>query len=285
MGNISIVTDSTADIPEEMVEALGITVIPLAIHHHDKTYLDRVDFSNEEFYQLLQETEKLPITSQPAPSEFIEVYKHLYEDGAETIFSLHLSGQLSGTVNGARMAAQTLGDDYDIRIFDSLSATIGLGLLVTTIAKKAHAGASADEIDTFLTEAIQNLKIYFLLDSLDNLEKGGRIGKASYLVGSILNIKPLLVLSNGVIAVHKKIRGNKDNRALNELARSALSEIDLTKTLYANIGYNDNRSSADALVSLLNREIETSEMDYFQVGSVVSTHIGLGAVGIAFFQL
>ncbi len=285
MGNISIVTDSTADIPVELVEALGITVIPLTIHHRDKMYLDRVDLTNEEFYDILRETDKLPTTSQPAPTEFISTYQALHDQGAETIFSIHLSGQLSGTVNGARMAAQTLGAHYDIRVFDSLSATLGLGLLVTIAARQSQAGKSADDISEFLVQAIQKLKIYFLLDSLDNLEKGGRIGRASYLVGSILNIKPLLVLSNGEISVHKKIRGNKGNRALNELARSALNEIDANRPLYANIGYNNNRASADALVSLLEKDLAADELAYFQVGSVVSTHIGLGAVGIAFFQL
>lgn len=285
MGNISIVTDSTADIPIELIEALGITVVPLSIHHQSKVYRDRVDITNEEFYKLLNNTDKLPTTSQPAPSEFINVYKTLHEKGAETIFSIHLSSQLSGTVNGARMAADSLGDDYDIRVFDSLSATMGLGLLVTTVARLSQAGKTAEDINEFLVQAIQKLKIYFLIDSLDNLEKGGRIGKASYLVGSILNIKPLLMLNNGEISAHKKIRGNKDNRALNELARSALSEIDADRPLYANIGYNNNRTSADILVSALKKGISADELPYFQIGSVVSTHIGLGAVGIAFFQL
>lgn len=287
MAKIGIVTDSTADIPLDLVENLGITVVPLTIHTQKGNILDQsidIDSTNEEMYEYLRNTPILPTTSQPSPSAFIQAYTNCIDNGADVIFSVHLSSQLSGTVNGARMAAQKLQDKCDIRVFDSLSATMGLGLLVVLLARKAHVQDDVEQLDIFLQDAIKKMKIYFLLDSLDNLEKGGRIGKASYLVGSILNIKPLLILHNGIISAHKKIRGNKDNRAISELVQTVVKEVNDEKRLYIAIGYNDNKLLENEVSKALQKEYPDLNIEYFRLGRVVSTHIGLGAVGIAFFQ-
>lgn len=284
MSKIAVVTDSTADIPQHLVEKYDITVISLTINTSEKSYLDRIDISNSEMYELLRDAKQLPITSQPAPSLFLDVYEKLIGDGYDTIISIHISQLLSGTVNSARIAAKQLGDKAKVYVIDSQSATMGLGLLTVLVAQGIIQGTSEEELLVMIDYMVEKMNLYFMLDSLNNLEKGGRIGKASYLVGSILNIKPLLQLREGVISVVKKIRGNKDNRAISELAKTILSEIDPSKKVYIAIGYNDHKVFAEELDNRLREELVNYEIEYYELGSVVSTHIGLGAVGAAYFQ-
>ncbi|MFP5520820.1 DegV family protein [Peptococcus simiae] len=283
MTKIGIVTDSTADLPDEITSKYNIRVVPLTVTFNDKQYLDRVDLTNESFYEQLTSLQELPKTSLPKPELFNAAYQQLADAGCSVIYSIHLASELSGTVNAARL----IGKEFsaaDVRVWDSRSATIGLGLLVKELAVRIEAGASVEACDAFLEEAIGQLKIYFLIDSLDNLEKGGRIGKAGYLVGSILNIKPILILADGTISVHKKIRGNKKDRVINELTEAVLAEINADQPVTIAAGYNNNKEAADALMDALSVQVPDLAPDYFQIGSVVSTHIGLGACGAAFLQ-
>lgn len=286
MSKIVIVTDSTADISREVADRLGIVVIPLTVHFEDKSYLDRIDISNQEFYEHLKTCKTLPTTSQISPGVFLETYQRLADEGFEEIISVHLAKTLSGTVDSARIASQMVSDKIKVTVVDSLTATMGLGNFVTYLAKLISENAPMTKIQQALIEVPQKTSLYFLLDSLDNLEKGGRIGKASYLLGSILNIKPILRLEEGVIEGYDKVRGSKENKALIRLADIVAQKIDPSKKLYASFGYNDRRESGKQLKKLLQeRGIETDEASWQEIGSVVSCHIGLGAVGIAFFQL
>lgn len=279
-------TDSTADISREVADRLGIVVIPLTVHFEDKSYLDRIDISNQEFYKHLKTCKVLPTTSQISPGVFLETYQRLADEGFEEIISVHLAKTLSGTVDSARIASQMVSDKIKVTVVDSLTATMGLGNFVTYLAKLISENAPMTKIQQALIEVPQKTSLYFLLDSLDNLEKGGRIGKASYLLGSILNIKPILRLEEGVIEGYDKVRGSKENKALIRLADIVAQKIDPSKKLYASFGYNDRRESGEQLKKLLQeRGIETDEASWQEIGSVVSCHIGLGAVGIAFFQL
>lgn len=286
MSKIVIVTDSTADIPSEIADRLGIVVVPLTVHFEDKSYLDRIDISNQEFYEYLKTCKTLPTTSQISPGVFLETYQKLAEEGFEEIISVHLAKTLSGTVDSARIASQMIADKVKVTVVDSLTATMGLGNFVHYLAKLINEKAPMAKIQQAIVEIPKKTSLYFLLDSLDNLEKGGRIGKASYLVGSILNIKPILRLEEGVIEGYDKVRGSKENKALIRLADIVAPKIDPSKKLYASFGYNDRRESSEQLKTLLQeRGIETDEASWQEIGSVVSCHIGLGAVGIAFFQL
>ena len=286
MSKIVIVTDSTADIPSEIADRLGIVVVPLTVHFEDKSYLDRIDISNQEFYEYLKTCKTLPTTSQISPGVFLETYQKLAEEGFEEIISVHLAKTLSGTVDSARIASQMIADKVKVTVVDSLTATMGLGNFVHYLAKLINEKAPMVKIQQAIVEIPKKTSLYFLLDSLDNLEKGGRIGKASYLVGSILNIKPILRLEEGVIEGYDKVRGSKENKALIRLADIVAQKIDPSKKLYASFGYNDRRESSEQLKTLLQeRGIETDEASWQEIGSVVSCHIGLGAVGIAFFQL
>ena len=225
MSKIRVVTDSTADLTPELVERYGITVVPLTVFADGKAYKDKIDITNEEFYALLQSSKELPTTSQPSPAAFADVYRQLAAEGAEQIISIHISTALSGTYQSSVLAAGLVAQEVTVHNVDSKIATMGLGLLVIAAARMVEVGDSADNILQVLDEIVKKQRLYFLLDSLDNLHKGGRIGKASHLFGSLLNIKPVLCFTDGVINVQDKVRGNKDNKALERLIEILLEKI------------------------------------------------------------
>lgn len=285
MSNIRIVTDSTADLTPELVERYGIKVVPLEVLVEGKAYKDKIDISNDEYYKLLQSAKELPTTSQPSPAAFAEAYWELAAEDAEHIISIHISSELSGTYQSSVLAAGLVDGAVKVYNFDSRTATMGLGLIVLSAARLVEEGLELNVILQRIEEIIQKTAIYFLLDSLDNLHKGGRIGKASHLFGSLLNIKPVLCLSDGVISAYEKVRGNKDNKALERLIAILAEKIDPDKKLYCTVGYCDNREIADYMVEKLKEKVQCDEFIYLQIGSVVATHIGMGAVGLAFYQL
>ena len=285
MSNIRIVTDSTADLTPELVERYGIKVLPLEVLVEGKAYKDKIDISNDEYYKLLQSAKELPTTSQPSPAAFAEAYRELAAEDAEHIISIHISSELSGTYQSSVLAAGLVDGAVKVYNFDSRTATMGLGLIVLSAARLVEEGLELNVILQRIEEIIQKTAIYFLLDSLDNLHKGGRIGKASHLFGSLLNIKPVLCLSDGVISAYEKVRGNKDNKALERLIAILAEKIDPDKKLYCTVGYCDNRELGDYMVEKLKEKVQCDEFIYLQIGSVVATHIGMGAVGLAFYQL
>ncbi len=285
MSNIRIVTDSTADLIPELVERYGISVVPLEVLVNGKAYKDKIDITNEEYYEILRSAEALPTTSQPSPAVFADVYRALAQEGAEHIISIQLSSELSGTYQSSVLAAGLVQDVVTVHNFDSRTATMGLGLIVLSAARMADEGRSLEEILAQVEYMIQNSDLYFLLDSLDNLHKGGRIGKASHVFGSLLNIKPVLNLHDGVISAYEKVRGNKGNKALERLIAILADKIDPNKKLYCTVGYCDNREIADYMVEKLKAGVNCDEFIYLQIGSVVATHIGMGAVGLAFYQM
>ncbi len=285
MSKIRVVTDSTADLTPELVERYGITVVPLTVFADGKAYKDKIDITNEEFYALLQSSKELPTTSQPSPAAFADVYRQLAAEGAEQIISIHISTALSGTYQSSVLAAGLVAQEVTVHNVDSKIATMGLGLLVIAAARMVEVGDSADNILQVLDEIVKKQRLYFLLDSLDNLHKGGRIGKASHLFGSLLNIKPVLCFTDGVINVQDKVRGNKDNKALERLIEILLEKIDPSKKLYCAMGYCDNKKTAEYIVERVKEHVNCDDFIYLQIGSVVGTHIGMGAVGMAFYQL
>ena len=285
MSKIRVVTDSTADLTPELVERYGITVVPLTVFADGKAYKDKIDITNEEFYALLQSSKELPTTSQPSPAAFADVYRQLAAEGAEQIISIHISTALRGTYQSSVLAAGLVAQEVTVHNVDSKIATMGLGLLVIAAARMVEVGDSADNILQVLDEIVKKQRLYFLLDSLDNLHKGGRIGKASHLFGSLLNIKPVLCFTDGVINVQDKVRGNKDNKALERLIEILLEKIDPSKKLYCAMGYCDNKKTAEYIVERVKEHVNCDDFIYLQIGSVVGTHIGMGAVGMAFYQL
>lgn len=284
MTKIKVVTDSTADIPQEIVDKYEIEIMPLTIIIDGKTYLDRVDFTNEEFYEILRSCNELPTTSQITPAVFAEKYLQLAEEGVTDIISVHLAGELSGTYQSSVIAAGLVADKVKVHCIDSKTATIGLGLVAMNIAKAVSEGQSVEETLALAAEATEKNHIYFLLDSLDNLYKGGRIGKAGQLVGSLLNIKPVLNLHAGEISAYEKVRGNREGKALERLIEILKEKIDPNKKLYCVVGYSDNLETAQYLAEKMKEHLQCEDFIYMQMGCVIGIHIGLGAVGMSFYQ-
>lgn len=285
MSKIRVVTDSTVDLFPEQAAQYGIEMVPLTVMINGNTYRDKYDITNEEFYQVLRTAEELPTTSQITPATFAEVYQRLAQEGAEHIISIHLSSDLSGTFQSSVLAANMVQDTVQVHSIDSRTATIGLSVIVLAAARMVEEGLAIDDILAQLQQVVEKTDLYFLLDSLDNLHKGGRIGKASHLFGSLLNIKPILRLNEGVISAYEKVRGNKGNKAQEHLIDILLDKIDPNKKVYCVIGYCDNLETSQLIQKRLEGKIDCDEFIYVQIGSVVGTHIGMGAMGMAFYQL
>jgi DegV family protein with EDD domain len=275
---MKIVTDSTADLPRELVEEHDIEIVPLTVRLDNKTSRDYFDLSPSEFYQMLRETEDFPTTSQPSVEEFLRTYKKL--GSKEKIISIHISMELSKTCQSASVALQQL-PDWDVTIIDSRFASVGLGLMVLEAAKAAKAGADAEEVIDLVERLKSQIKVYFSLDSLGYLQKGGRIGKAQAFVGTMLKIKPLLALEGGLIIPVERIRGSsKLIRRMTELVKADARE---SKTVKAGFVWGENDEQIIKLIGQLSDSIQLEELYRSNVGTVITSHVGPTAFGVGYF--
>lgn len=277
MKKIRIVTDSTADISKEVREALDIEMVPLKVHFGTDTYQDYVTIQPKQFYELLANNAALPTTSQPSPVEFVEIYKKLTLDPDVQIISLHISSALSGTFQSATLAKQLLEGKADITIYDSKSASYGLGLLVIAAAEAAKQGKSKDEILTMIRKQRGDSTLYFLVDTLEYLQKGGRIGKAAAFMGSLLNIKPILsVDTEGEVVSVDKVRGQKKAMMrIVELLRQ--KEVSRHEVQFM-IAHSTTTIIAEEFGLLLQDNFQVKSLLYTQLGPVIGTHVGPGAL-------
>lgn len=284
MATVKIVTDSTADIPKEVIEQLGIEVVPLKVQFGSETYLDRVTLEPEAFYEKLKSYSGLPTTSQPSPSDFMEVYELLLEsDPLTSIISIHLSSQLSGTFQAATIAHSSLEREADIHVVDSRSASYGNGMLVVRAAEMALAGKSSEEILAEISRLRDDIGLYFLVDTLEYLQKGGRIGKAAALVGSILNIKPILTIdSSGVVASVDKVRGTKKAmQRIVDLFKEQFGEDPIAVT----IAWTSDNETAVELCELLKSQLTVTKVDSTVIGPVIGTHVGPGTSALFVYRV
>ncbi|MFC6227093.1 DegV family protein [Paenibacillus allorhizosphaerae] len=275
MSQVRIVTDSTADIPQELREKYGIEMVPLKVIFGSESYRDGVDMGPDEFYAKLVASNVLPTTSQPSPVDFLDTFKKLAEAGDGPVISLQLSSAVSGTYQSA-LLAKTMIDDLDVTVVDSKSASYGIGLIAVEAAQAARQGKSKEEILALIAQLRKEMRLYFLVDTLEYLQKGGRIGKAAALVGSLLNIKPILSLSDeGEVYSVEKVRGQKKamNRIL-ELLKQDLSG----RPIQLSIAYTTGRETADELCSLISEHFEVVSVHYTHIGPVIGTHVGPGTV-------
>ncbi|GIQ67700.1 DegV family protein [Xylanibacillus composti] len=279
MSKVRIVTDSTADIPAETRERLGIEMVPLKVHFGEEAYRDYLDIKPEEFYGKLKQAKELPTTSQPSPVDFLNVYKRLLEEDPDTeIISVHLSSSLSGTYQSAVLAKSLLEDQTNITIVDSKTASYGIGIIVEEMAKAALEGKSKDECLAIYEPMRQDPRLYFLVDTLEYLQKGGRIGRASALVGSLLHIKPILSLDDsGTIYSVDKVRGQR--KALARIVE--LFEQDLQgKAIALTIVHAEALETAQLAAELIKERFEVKNVRYAMLGPVIGTHVGPGTIGI-----
>jgi DegV family protein with EDD domain len=276
----AIVVDSTADLPDSLAADPNLTMVPLTVYFGEEAFLDWVEMKPAEFYERLATAPELPRTSQPSAGAFLEEYKRLRER-YERIYSVHLSGKLSGTCASAEVArSQTDG----VKVVDSLLATGGIALLVHRMMERIDRGVAEEELDAYIEHFLEKRSFSFLPTTLDQLQKGGRIGRASHLVGTLLNIKPVLTIDDGVIDVYKKVRGI--HQALEAMRDGMLEKTQPGSTIYASLSHGLNEPLLEQLRELLegvtDREIRISLTSV--VGAVIGTYVGPGALALCCIQ-
>ena len=280
MSKVKIVTDSTADIPKALAEELNITVVPLKVmFSEEESYEDGVTLTTQEFYQKLTATQSIPTTSQPTPFQFEEVYRTLIHEGDTNILSIHLSARLSGTFQSATIAKESLDDEnVNLHVIDSKRASYGIGLIVVELARLAEQGKSMQECLARLEELLHDTKLYFLVDTLEYLQKNGRIGGASALLGSLLKIKPILSLNeDGEVFPFEKVRGQK--KALNRILEVLKEEFG-DEPVHIGACHAMNESLARELLERSRSEFDVKSEVLTNIGSVVGAHVGPGAVAL-----
>jgi DegV family protein with EDD domain len=272
---IKIVTDSTADLPPALAEELGITVVPLYVRFGDETYRDRVDITEDEFYQRLLNDPIHPSTSQPTPQDFANVYRELSKQ-ADGIVSIHISGKLSGTCNSALQAKELVAAECPVEVVDSEMVSMGLGLLATEAATIANSGKGLQQVVEEVKQSISSTHVWALFDTLKYLALGGRIGKAKALLGTILNIKPLLVVKDGEMAPASQARTRaKGIGMLYDYVNTVTDIQDLS------VVYSTTPDEAQVLADRIGAIFDRSRIRLARLGPVLGVHAGPGALAVA----
>lgn len=278
--NTAIVLDSTSDFPEARERYPNMRVVPLYVRFGEESYRDHVDIGSHDFYERLEHAAALPTTSQPTPQDFLDAYASL--DGYERIYSLHLSAKLSGTFQSAALAAAELGGER-VRVVDSETVSLAVAMLALAIQRRLARGTSDEEIDRLVERFRRRSGVVFTVGTLEYLQKGGRIGRAQALAGTILNVKPILGVDGGVIVPIGKVRGRQ--KALAEFARVFTTASEDRPGLRVAIAHADVPEWIDVLTDLVRRARPQAEIELVgNLGAVVGTHAGPGAVGFFWFQ-
>jgi len=283
MSKVAIVTDSTAYLPPELVKGHRIEVVPLHLIWGEKTYLDGVDITPNEFYERLANAKELPTTSQPSPAAFKEVYERLQGEGYD-ILSIHISSKLSGTMDSA-LQAKAMLPDARIEIVDSLTTSMGMGFAVLEAARAATRGASLEECKAIALRGLANVSVFFLVNTLEFLHRGGRIGGAAAFLGTALNLKPILQLRDGRIEAIEKVRtmSKATDRLLEIFAEQARGK----RPIYLAILHSHAQEEAERLLERARQKVsvdDISEAVIVPVSPVIGTHTGPGCIGIAFMS-
>ncbi|MGD9118711.1 MAG: DegV family protein [Dehalococcoidia bacterium] len=272
---VKIVTDSTADLPAQLVKELGITVVPLYVRFGEEVLRDRVDISEDEFYQRLTEGSVHPNTTQPSPQDFVDVYQKL--SAADGIVSIHLSAKLSGTCSSALQAKGMVVNECSVEVVDSETLSMALGLVVIAAAEAAKAGKSLDEVEAVARQTMPKIRLLFLLDTLKYLQLGGRIGKAKALLGSVLSVKPMLTVKDGELVPAGQVRTRaKGIDKLFEYVKNAGDIQDLA------VIYNTTPDEAEALAERIGSVFDKGKIRMARVGPTLGVHGGPGAMIVAF---
>ncbi|HXG42095.1 MAG TPA: DegV family protein [Dehalococcoidia bacterium] len=272
---VKIVTDSTADLPPELVRELDIAVVPLTVVFGDRAYKEGVDIDHDTFYRLLQESKALPTTSAPSVGEMLQAYEEVLRE-AEELVCIHISSKLSATYNNACRAAEALRErGARIEVVDSLNVSMGMGFIVLTAARAARGGASMEQVLAIARHCVDRVRLYFVLDTLEYLRRGGRIGRARAFLGSLLHVKPILSLREG--EVHPEGRVRTRRQARERLLQLALATPRIKEMA---VGYTTDREEAEALLERVRPMLPHARPYLVRIGPVVGTHAGPGLLGV-----
>ena len=272
---VRVVTDSACDLPDELVAELGIEVVPLSIRFGHDEFVDRQDLSTDEFWRRLSESSVLPETSAPAAGAFEKVFRTLADDGATGIVCINLSSKLSATMQAAQVAAKGVADSCPVEVVDSLHVTMGLGNLCLAAARQAAAGGSVDAIVADVIDRRDRTRLYGTLDTLEFLKKGGRVGNARALLGSMLAIKPVVEVRDGVVEEAGKVRTrSKALRLLVDKVKEG--PVESLAVMHG------QAPDLDELLDMLDPLVPRSEIVIGQIGPVIGTHAGPRVIGVTF---
>jgi len=278
MGKVRIVTDSTAELSPEIADRLGITVIPLNIHIGQDMLRDGIDISPLEFFKRLRTTDSLPFTTSPPLSVFEDTYRTLGKE-TDDIVSIHLSAKLSNTVELAKETASSFIGQRRIAVVDSLSTSLALKTLVTSAGEASKEGAALDEVVRLVRGMIPHVYLVFFVESLEYLERGGRVGKAEALLGTMLSIKPLLIIEDGEILPLEKVRtiSNGIDKLFEFITEFPhIEKISILK--------GANAIDPTELLDKLRVVHPVREIDVATYGPVLATHLGPGAIGVFVYE-
>jgi len=272
---VKIVTDSTADLPPQLARELGITMVPVYLRFGKEVFHDGVDITADEFYRRLKSDPVHPSTTQPTPQDFIDVYKELAPQ-ADGIISIHVTAKLSGTFNSALQAKAAAGDKCPIEVIDSQVVTMGLGQLAMAANALAQSGKSLPQVAEEVKKMIQSIRVIGLLDTLKYLALGGRIGKVQALLGSVLNVKPMLTMKDGLLSPAGRARSRvKGIEVLFNYVKNAGAIQDMA------VVYNTEREEAQAFVKRLGALFPEEKIILAQLGPALGVHTGPGIIFIA----
>jgi DegV family protein with EDD domain len=271
--SVAVVTDSTADLPPELAASRSITVVPLTLNFDGQSLLDGVDIKAEDFYRRLPDATTHPTTSQPSPGRFAEAYSALLADH-DNVISIHISEKLSGTYASALQAAE-MTDPKRVRVVDSQLVSMSLGLISLTASAMASKGADVEAIESKVLNMRSFVQTYFSVATLEFLRRGGRIGRAGALLGSVLQIKPVLCIRDGQVTPLERVRTFE--RALNRIVELT-REVDRGHGVCVIVGHADAQANAERISRELEPIAETLMIQ--PLGPVVGAHAGPGVVGV-----
>ncbi len=285
---VSIVTDSVSDIPKDIAEKLGITVVPLNLHFGTTTYLDNIDLTADEFYERLPDANPLPTTSQPSAGAFADTYRSVLENTSE-ILSLHASSKLSGTYNSAVLGREELLQELEnngnnnplhtIEVIDTQWVSMAQGLLVIAAAEAAQDGMNLNDLKSLVNDLSSRTHITAVVDTLEYLARGGRLGKAGAFLGSILSLKPILKIEDGEVQPAGRVRSTA--KARQQLRENVINAAPVERLALA---YSTTRDVANEMAAELQQHVVSGEVILYQIGPVVGTHAGPGLIATAWID-
>lgn len=278
MSKIKIITDSTIDVSNEVIQKYGIEIVPLSIHINGETYVDRIDISPSEFIKKMGNSTELPKSSQPSSGAFLEVYDRLGEEGYEVI-SIHMTGGMSGTVQSANTAAEM--SKTKVTVVDSRFISKALSYQVIEAAEMAQEGKTTEEIVERLDKVREQTRLFVVVDTLENLVKGGRIGKGRAMIGSLLNIKPIATLEGGVYTPVAKVRSH--SQVVKYLVKQFAEDVKGKQIKGVGIVHAENFDVASKIKSSIIELTGYTKIDIDETTPVISTHAGIGAIGFFYY--
>lgn len=278
--NTAIVLDSTSDYPDAPARFPNMRFVPLYVRFGDETFRDYVELGPAEFYEKLRASPVTPATAQPTPQDFAATYEELAE--YDRIYSLHVSAKVSGTLQSAELAAQELGGDK-VRVVDSETASLAIAMLAHAVQRRLARGTTDEEIDALVERFHASCDVLFTVETLEYLQRGGRIGKAQAIAGGLLNLRPILSIEDGVVVAAARVRGRQ--KALAEFERRFVEATRDEPGLRVAIAHADAEEWVGTLSELVWRVRPKAEIEFAStLGAVVGTHAGPGAVGFFWFH-